>query len=240
MRDAGGNGGGRRDADPTMRVDGEDEDYDDDDLTDEDDSGATPAATSGPSAEDLRRIVEESLAGHESSRVVGLVARYAMLERDAAHRAEMHEVLTDTALFKKLKTTHPHDIVELNNYETMPSLWSTRYGCEEVCAYCYGTDNNLSFTRLIWCKDCQCSFHSECMRTISNEEDTSTCEPSCYYKCDELRKDSVLFAASSSLSSSMRPLLLEALIKDRTFMERVTPELLLEASVDDKNLMCLV
>ena len=34
--------------------------------------------------------------------------------------------------------------------------------------------------------------------TISNEEDTSTCEPSCCYKCDELRKDSVLSAASSS------------------------------------------
>jgi hypothetical protein len=99
-RDAGGNGGGRRDADPTMRVDeDEDEDYDDVDLADEDDSGATPAATttaaatSGPSAEDLRRIVEESLAGHESSRVEGLVARNAMLERDAAHRAEMHELL---------------------------------------------------------------------------------------------------------------------------------------------------
>jgi uncharacterized Zn-finger protein len=38
----------------------------------------------------------------------------------------------------------------------------------------------------------------------------------------------------------MRPLFLEALIKDRTFMVRVTPEPLLEASVDDKNLMCLV
>jgi hypothetical protein len=147
---------------------------------------------------------------------------------------------TEAALCKKLKTTHPHDIVELNDYETIPSQQSTRHGCEEGCAYCYGTDNNLSFRRLIRCKDCQCSFHSECMRTISNEEDTSTCEPSCCYKCDELRKDSVLFAASSSLSSSMRPLFLEALIKDRTFMERVTPELLLEASVDDKNLMCLV
>jgi hypothetical protein len=42
------------------------------------------------------------------------------------------------------------------------------------------------------------------------------------------------------LSSSMRPLFLEASIKDRTFMVRVTPEPLLEASVDDKNLMCLV
>ena len=122
----------------------------------------------------------------------------------------------------------------------MPSQRSTRYGCEEVCAYCYGTDNNLSFTRLIRCKDCQCSFHSECMRTISNEDDTSTCEPSCCYKCDELRKDSVLSAASSSLSSSMRPLFLEALINDRTFMVRVTPEPLLEASVDDKNLMCFL
>ena len=81
---------------------------------------------------------------------------------------------TETALCKKLKTTHPHDIVG------------------EVCAYCYGADNNLSFTRLIRCKDCQCSFHLECMRTISNEEDTSTCEPSCCYKRDELRKDSVL------------------------------------------------
>jgi hypothetical protein len=48
---------------------------------------------------------------------------------------------TDTALCKKLKTTHPHDIVELNDYETMPSQRSTRHGCEEVCAYCYGTDN---------------------------------------------------------------------------------------------------
>jgi hypothetical protein len=147
---------------------------------------------------------------------------------------------TEAALCKKLKTTHPHDIVELNDYETIPSHRSTRHGCEEVCAYCYGTDNNLSFTRLIRCKDCQCSFHSECMRAISNEEDTSTCEPSCCYKCDELQKDSVLSAASSSLSSSMRPLFLEALIKDRTFMERVTPEPLLEASVDDKNLVCLV
>ena len=47
-------------------------------------------------------------------------------------------------------------------------------------------------------------------------------------------------AASSSLSSSMRPLFLEALIEDRTFMVRITPESLLEASGDDKNLMCLV
>ena len=102
---------------------------------------------------------------------------------------------TEAALCKKLKTAHPHDIVELNDDETIPSHRSTRHGCEEVCAYCYGTDNNLSFTRLIRCKDCQCSFHLECMRAISNEEDTSTCEPSCCYKCDELQKDSVLSAA---------------------------------------------
>jgi len=75
-----------------------------------------------------------------------------------------------------------------------------------VPAYCYGTDNNLSFTRLIRCKDCQCSFHSECMMTISNEEDTSTCEPSCCYKCDELRKDSgqQTFARKGTLTKHFR------------------------------------
>jgi hypothetical protein len=84
------------------------------------------------------------------------------------------------------QNTNQYTNISAHSQKTMPSQRSTRYGCEEVCAYCYGTDNNLSFRRLIRCKDCQCSFHSECMRTISNEEDTSTCEPSCCYKCDEL------------------------------------------------------
>ena len=69
----------------------EDEEYrDDDDAT-----RTTTANTTtiiGPSGEDLRRIVQESLAGHESSRVEGFVARTAMLECEVAHWSDMYKV----------------------------------------------------------------------------------------------------------------------------------------------------
>ena len=55
-------------------------------------TSAVPAAATGPSKEDLHRIVQESLAGHKSSHVEGIVARIAMLERDVAHWSEMYEV----------------------------------------------------------------------------------------------------------------------------------------------------
>jgi hypothetical protein len=69
----------------------ENEEYDGDATTTT--GTATVTTIVGPSAEDLRRIVEESLAGHESSRVEGLVSKIAGLERDVAHKDEMHEVL---------------------------------------------------------------------------------------------------------------------------------------------------
>jgi hypothetical protein len=71
------------------------------------------------------------------------------------------------------QNTNQYTNISAHSQKTMPSQRSTQYGCEEVCAYCYGTANTLSLTRLIRCKDCQFSFHSEC-------------EPSCCYKCDEL------------------------------------------------------
>jgi chromosome segregation ATPase len=66
---------------------------------DEDDAKKRPsiAATSivapGPSEEDLRRIVLESLASNESTKVDALIARVATAERDASHYMEMYEVV---------------------------------------------------------------------------------------------------------------------------------------------------
>lgn len=124
-------------------------------------------------------------------------------------------------------------------------------------------------TRLIRCKDCRGAFHLECMRIHGKEEvnttigdlgaiviaSQSTRDPIRCYRCDVQQKASRLSAdsASSSLLSSTRPFLLEAVIGDRTLMIRVTPEpvleatirvvksdLELEAAVDDKHIMCSV
>ena len=50
------------------------------------------AAAPGPSEEDVRRIVLESLASNESTKVEALIAQVAIAERDAAHHLEMYEV----------------------------------------------------------------------------------------------------------------------------------------------------
>ena len=123
-------------------------------------------------------------------------------------------------------------------------------------------------TRLIRCKDCRGAFHLECMRSHGKEEENatigdigeidnasqSTRDPIRCYRCDVQRKASRLSADSaSSLLSSSRPFLLEAVIGDRTLMIRVTPEPVLEATirvvksdleleeaVDDKHIVCSV
>lgn len=51
------------------------------------------AAAPGPSEEDVRRIVLESLASNESTKVEALIAQVAIAERDAAHHLEMYEVV---------------------------------------------------------------------------------------------------------------------------------------------------
>ncbi len=84
----GGIGNGGRRSSKRTRREGSNEEYDDDATTTA--STATTTTIVGPSAEDLRRIMEESLAGHELSRVE---SRIAGLERDAANRDEMHGVL---------------------------------------------------------------------------------------------------------------------------------------------------
>ena len=123
-------------------------------------------------------------------------------------------------------------------------------------------------TRLIRCKDCRGAFHLECMRSHGKEEENatigdigeidnasqSTRDPIRCFRCDVQRKASRLSADSaSSLLSSSRPFLLEAVIGDRTLMIRVTPEPVLEATirvvksdleleeaVDDKHIVCSV
>ena len=50
------------------------------------------AASPGPSEEDVCRIVLESLASNESTKVEALIAQVAIAERDAAHHLEMYEV----------------------------------------------------------------------------------------------------------------------------------------------------
>ncbi|KAL3807868.1 hypothetical protein ACHAXA_010641 [Cyclostephanos tholiformis] len=66
-----------------------------DDLTAPYYAAAAPAAVAtGPSDEDLRRIVQESHAGHDLSRIEGFDARIATLERDVAHCSKMYKVAT--------------------------------------------------------------------------------------------------------------------------------------------------
>ena len=66
-------------------------------------STTTTTTFAGPSAEDIRRIVVEFLAENKSCRVEGLLSRIAGLERDMAHKDEIHEVLqSEYAALKSL------------------------------------------------------------------------------------------------------------------------------------------
>lgn len=91
---------------------------------------ATSIVAPGPSEEDLRRIVLESLASNESTKVEALIARVATAERDASHHKEMYEVVkakydtlkcridTEGGTDNELRIKYAEQRGVMNGYET--------------------------------------------------------------------------------------------------------------------------